>query len=391
MNQNFVPDKNSDIGARSSAKKNKKKKKLAKEPLHRLPRFAVVFYGIFGVSAILYISFLFSERFSDFFNQRISSAVRAVLSYATGWIPFSFAEFMLLLLPILLFLLIRYGIRGYSETWRGVFIYCGAVLSVAALIFSVFAVGFAPAYRGSSLDEKLGLDRREVSAEELYATAMILSEHLNEEVENIRYSQATGFSVMPYNYQRMNERLNDAYARACDRYPFVQRLRSNIKPVMLSHAMAYTHITGVYTFFTGEANINVAFPDYTVPFTAAHELSHQRGIAREDEANFMAFLVCMESEDPYIRYSGYLNLFEYVASALHSVSPLLYAKVYATLPGLVTAEMAAYSDFFEKYRDSMASDVSGAVNNTFLVLHGTEGTKSYGMVVDLAVAYYRSR
>ena len=52
--------------------------------------------------------------------------------------------------------------------------------------------------------------------------------------------------------------------------------------------------------------------------------------------------------------------------------------------------MAAFSQFFEQYRHSVASEVSETVNNTFLVMHGTEGTKSYGMVVDLAVAYYRS-
>ena len=134
----------------------------------------------------------------------------------------------------------------------------------------------------------------------------------------------------------------------------------------------------------------MAFPDYTIPYTAAHELSHQRGVAREDEANFMAFLVCIASEDAYIRYSGYVNLYEYVASALYSASPELYGEVRSTLDRSVRAEQVAYSAFFEQYRDSVASEVSETVNNTFLTLHGTEGTKSYGMVVDLAVAYYRS-
>lgn len=153
--------------------------------------------------------------------------------------------------------------------------------------------------------------------------------------------------------------------------------------------MSYTHITGVYTFFTGESNINVAFPDYTIPFTAAHELAHQRGIARENEANFVAFLVCSSSEDDYVRYCAYLNMYEYVASALASADPSLYSQVYATLPTAVRAELDAYSRFYEKYRNSAASEVSGAVNNAVLIINGTEGTKSYGMVVDLAVAYYK--
>ena len=105
----------------------------------------------------------------------------------------------------------------------------------------------------------------------------------------------------------------------------------------------------------------------------------------------MAFLVCLESEDPYIRYSGTLNLLEYVASALSSASPALYRELWVTLPELVRGELAAYAEFFEQYRDSVAGEVSEAVNNTFLTIQGTQGTKSYGMVVDLAVAYYRDR
>ena len=102
----------------------------------------------------------------------------------------------------------------------------------------------------------------------------------------------------------------------------------------------------------------------------------------------MAFLVCTESEDAYIRYSAYLNLYEYVANALYTASPELYKEVYSQLTGYAKGEMIAYAQFYERYRDSVASEVSDAVNNTFLTIQGTEGTKSYGMVVDLAVAYY---
>ena len=358
--------------------------------VHKLPRFAIVFYAITALCAVLYVAFFFSKSFSDFFNRYISSVIRAALAHLTGWIPFSLAEYLIILLPLILVVLASFGMRRYADTWRGVFVFCGAVLSVAGLIFSIFTLGFAPAYRGSTLDERLGLERTEVSAEELYETALILAEAASEEYKEVKFSSSTHFSVMPYNYSKMNDLLIEAYGKVCDEYTFIARLDSNIKPIMLSEPMSYTHITGVYTFFTGEANLNVAFPDHTLPYTAAHELSHQRGIAREDEANFMAFIVCTASDDAYIRYCGYVNLYDYVASALYSASPELYAKVRDTLPSEIKAEQRAYSEFFDKYRDSVASDVSETVNNAYLTLHGTEGTKSYGMVVDLAVAYYRS-
>ena len=362
---------------------------VKKEKL-RLPLISWIMYGSAAVCLPLYIAFLFSERFSDFFNRYISSVFRAALAHLTGWIPFSLAELALLLLPVIVFVITAAILRYYGESLKEMISSIICVLSALAFMFSSFTLGFAPAYRGSSLDKKLGIERTEVSVEELYTTAQILAKKVAEESENVSYG-IDGFSVMPYGYEEMNQKLIEAYSKTCDDYSFVQHLDSRLKPVMLSEAMSYTHITGVYTFFTGEANINVAFPDYTLPYTAAHELSHQRGIAREDEANFMAFLVCIRSEDAYIRYSAYLNLYEYVAGQLAGVDASRYTATYLLLPMNVRSEMAAYAEFYQKYRDSAASDVSETVNDTFLKLHGTEGTRSYGMVVDLAVAYYRDQ
>ncbi len=356
--------------------------------LPRLPLGVKIIYGIAATCAPLYLVFLLSESFSDFFNRYISSFFRAIFAHSTSWIPFSVAEFALLLLPVWVFLITRAIMRRYGETLKDLLYSIICVFSIVALIFASFTLTFASAYRGSTLDKKLGIERLDVSARELYDTALILSEHLSEESKNVAYGP-DGFSVMPYDYSEMNENLLDAYDTLCDEHDFVQRLNSRLKPVMLSEPMSYTHITGVYTFFTGESNINVAFPDYTIPFTAAHELAHQRGIARENVANFMAFLVCTRSEDAYVRYSAYLNMYEYVASALASADPSLYSSVYSTLPTYVRIELDSYSKFYDKYRNSAAAEVSGAVNNAVLIIHGTEGTKSYGMVVDLAVAYYK--
>ena len=354
----------------------------------RLPLAVKIIYAIAAACVPLYLAFLLSEGFSDFFNRYISSFFRALLAHLTSWIPFSLAEFALILIPVWVFLITQLITKKFGDSTKELISGILCVCSLLGVVFSSFTLGFAPAYRGSTLDEKLALKRCDVSAEELYDTALILAEHVKEEAQFVAFGE-DGFSVMPYNYSEMNEKLLDAYGKVCDKHTFVQRLNSRLKPVMLSDAMSYTHITGVYTFFTGEANINVAFPDYTVPFTAAHELSHQRGIARENEANFMAFLVCIESDDAYIRYSAYLNMYEYVLSALSRADGDMYAKAYARLSPHVKGELAAYSDFYDKYRNSTASEVSGAVNDTFLKLHGTEGTKSYGMVVDLAVAYFK--
>lgn len=354
----------------------------------RLPVFASVLYGIAVAALAILAAARLSPAFADTFNRYVGAVIRGALAHLTGWIPFSLGEAMVIFLPVAAVFMIVRACRKYSDSWRSVFVYLGSVLSVVSLLFSVFVFGFGTGYYGTTVDEKLGLDRSVVSPEELYYTAATLAAHVNSEAENVKY-QYNDFSVMPYTFDEMSRRLVAAYDKVCDEYDFIPRLYSRVKPVMLSEPWTYTHISGVYTYFTGEANINTNFPDYTIPYTAAHEMAHQRGIAREDEANFIAFLVCISSDDPYIRYSGYLEVYEYVASSLYSADKNYYSAVYSSLKTNVRAEMAAYSAFFDKYRENVVADVSEAVNNSYLQIHGTVGSKSYGLVVDLAVAYYR--
>ena len=356
-----------------------------------MPIACIIIFALTAVSIGLYIAFRFNANFADTFNRTISSFGRMVFAKLTGWIPFSFAEMLLLLVPVILVTVMVIGARYFCETARHMWIYVACIFSVACMIFNLFVWNFAPGYSAPSLDQKLGLERKPVSAEELAATADILLAELRELEDDILFTES-GSSRMLYSYDEMNKHLMAAYDKACAKYDFIDHFHSRVKPVMLSEPMSYTHITGVYTFFTGEANINVNFPDYTIPYTAAHELAHQRGIAREDEANFVAFLVCMESDDAYIRYSGFLNVYEYVASALYSANYELYKENYFKRPKTIIAEQIADSEFFEKYRENTVADISEATNNAYLQMQGTpQGTRSYGMVVDLAVAYYRNK
>lgn len=357
-------------------------------PKKRFPIASIVLFALAGVSALIYLAGMIWQPFADFFSRYPGAVVRGFMSYLTSWIPFSFAEAFLLFIPVTLFFIIRIGIKKYSDSWHNTFVYIGILLSIASLLLTLWCCGFGIAYRGSSLDKKLQLERRDVSAEELKYTASVLVENVKKEAQNVTFRDQN-FSVMPYSLNEMNDKLLDAYDKISDEHKFVPRLYSRVKPVVLSEPWSYTHITGVYTYFTGEANLNVNFPDYTLPFTAAHELAHQRGIAREDEANFMAFLVCINSDDAYIRYSGYLNMYEYVANSLYSANADMYFEVLKAMPDTVRYEMRAYSAFFDKYRENVVADVSEVVNDTYLKVQGTEGTRSYGMVTDLAVAYYK--
>ena len=357
---------------------------------HRfLPTYAIVLYSIAALSLVVYLIAVISTPFANWFNHHIGGAVRTVLAKLTVWLPFSLAEMLIFSLPLIVAAIGVYAWRRHCGTWRTMWRYLLSVVSVVSIFFSLFVFSFGTGYHTETLDRRLELPVGEVSVADLKATALLLAQKTNEAALGVSFGE-DGFSKMPYDLKTMNDRLMDAYEEISAEYPFVGGFKSRVKPVLASKAMSYTHITGVYTYFTGEANLNVYFPDYTLPFTAAHELAHQRGIARENEANFVAFLVTSRSNDPYIRYTAYLNLYEYVANALFYADREAYKEVAQALAPEVVGELRAYAAFFEQFRNSVAADVSDAVNDTYLKLHGNAaGTASYGLVVDLAVAYYR--
>jgi hypothetical protein len=365
------------------------KKEKTKRTFLGLPIFSWILFALAALSLIIMIVYILSEGFADFFNRYPAAFLRGIFAQISGILPCSVAEAFIIFSPFLIVAIIIYANKHFVDSWRSVGKFLLITLSVASLFFSTFALNFGAGYHTSSVDKLLGLDRRDVSAEELRETAEILVEEINKYADKLAV-KSTGSSVMPYGYRKLSRKLVEAYDKVCDEHAFISRFPSQVKPVMLSEPWTYTHISGVYTYFSGEANINTNFPDYTLPYTAAHEMAHQRGIAREDEANFVAFLVCAASDDEYIRYSGYLNLYEYVSSALYSADKDAYAEVRAKLAPEARKEMSAYSAFFDKYRENVAANVTGAVNNAYLTIQGTPGTKSYGMVVDLAVAYYRA-
>lgn len=360
--------------------------KLKEKIRINIPIVSQILFFLALISAILHLIFINSTAFADFFNRHISSVFRMILAKLTAWFPFSLAEAFVIFIPVTLIAVViwAFGRVKISDAAgnRSIF----TLFSAIALLYSIFVLNFAAGYSATDLGIKLGLERHDLSVDELEYACDFLSDELDELESRVNFEHA-GLSLMPYSNSEMIEKLNDAYEASYEKYPFISRLNAPVKQVMLSEPMTYTHISGVYSFFTGEANLNVNYPDFVLPYTAAHEMAHQRGIARENEANFVAYLICMESDDPYIRYSATLNMYEYVSSALSKADKVKYTESFTGLANSVKNELYAYSDFFDKYRDSTASEVSETINNTYLTVQGTEGTKSYGMVVDLFVAY----
>ena len=155
--------------------------------------------------------------------------------------------------------------------------------------------------------------------------------------------------------------------------------------------MSYLGITGIYTSLTGEANVNTSYPDYVTIFTAAHEMCHQRGILRENEAYFVAYLITSTSQDKGLRYSASLNMFSYITSALYKTDKESYYALWDSLSESAVSDFRAASDVSNKYGDTFLEDISNWVNNLYLESSGDQGIISYSKVVELTLAYYQKQ
>ena len=152
--------------------------------------------------------------------------------------------------------------------------------------------------------------------------------------------------------------------------------------------MSLAGYTGMYFPYTGESNINVHAPKALQPAVIGHELAHQLGVAMEDECNFLGIAACLSSGKTSYEYSGYLYGLIHLSNALYSVSPELYYGIAATF----TPELAADWNENSRYWQEMEGPIDEAVEKVYdAYLKGSaqeEGLRSYGLCVDMLVAYY---
>lgn len=338
---------------------------------------------IFGVIHFLFVC---SADFSDKYNDTAGALIRYFAGKTAEAIPFSLSEYMFLIIPLILFFFVYSVLRSKKKgsVPKRIVI---TLITVLTVFYGSFVMTFAAGYYTAPLEERAGLVRVErPTEEELRKAADDLADKLNELSPEIEYGEK-GNSLMPYDLRTMKQKIKAALDSFGD-YDAAQGIfkngrMTNVKFIALSEPMTYTHISGVYTFFSGESNVNVNYPDFIIPFTAAHEVSHQLGVAREDEANFTAYLVCVSSDDPYIRYSSYLNMFLYVSNDLFDVDPDGYDDVYSHLNEEVRRDLSYYDSFFVKYKKSGVSEFSHAVNDLYLTSLGTDGVVSYDYVTQL--------
>ncbi|MDP4108500.1 MAG: DUF3810 domain-containing protein [Bacillota bacterium] len=306
--------------------------------------------------------------------------------------PFSFAEvfvyaFSLFWLFYLILFLWRmiFKPRRLLTAIRFISIAC----LTASIVIFLFTFLWGLNYISPPLSQKLGLDIKKASERDLADATNISLRYANEYSGKVKRNTMGKCSFG--SFSDLSSVASKAIIKQIPRSEYFNvSYCPGPKAVYFSPLMSYFGITGIYFPFTGESNVNTDNVTSDIPFVMTHELSHRLGIAREDEANFMAFLACTDSSDPDFVYSGYLSAYIYTLNALYDASPDTAKKIIIQQSDYVTRDIKMINEWVRKY-EGPASHAGEKINNTYLKSMGQkDGVRSYGRMVDLLIAYYNS-
>ena len=162
----------------------------------------------------------------------------------------------------------------------------------------------------------------------------------------------------------------------------------SFKPSLFEGIMSYTGILGYYNPFTAEAQYNAQLPSTYQPFTLSHESAHQLGFAREQEANFIGYLIGRDSDNPELRYSTEYFVLKSLLNALAGSDEAFVKKSLNDYSPAMKRDRIYEKAFIKRHEGSLDAFFAFA-NNIFLKSNQQDGSITYSYFTDLLIRYER--
>ena len=288
-------------------------------------------------------------------------------------IVFSLTEASLIvsIISCVIFLAWSFCSFGNRQIWPGIH----RLLMVALVIMGAVTMYSATAgmayYRKAVPIEKY---EGEIKPEEFEAIITYYIEDWNACADKLEFDDK-GEIKMPYSNETFLNKLRDEFKRLPDNGYYGEYV-PKAKPMSLSGIYGAFSIVGMYFAPLGEANYNTYSTNAEKPFYIVHELAHGTGVMREDDAQLVATYLCLTSEDPYIRYSGYFNTFY----RLFDLTGYIEDKPYERLANMISNKIYANDDYHDKHwkGKNFMYELGDKINSWYLRSFGQrQGTESY--------------
>ena len=125
------------------------------------------------------------------------------------------------------------------------------------------------------------------------------------------------------------------------------------------------------------------------PFVLCHEIGHQLGYAKENEANFVGFLASHQSQNIEFRYSAYFEMYLYASREL-----MYYDASNALLLRMVVHEQfvkdyKAFLEYLFKSRNVVEPLMTRFYDNYLKLNNQPKGKATYNEVIAWLIAYMK--
>lgn len=365
----------------------------------RLSLYWKVIIAVVLVAVILNLLAL-SNSFCDFYVDNIFPAWINTFGRFSNLFGFSLGEKMiivgiLLVLAavvsaiLLIFLRKKAGYRKYAR------IFFKSFLGVVAWILLVMTLNCSILYGCSEMSFSEESSTKEYTLEELENLRNLLVKKCNElavQMERDEY----GYVVYSGDLTRISI---DAMRGISNEFPRLSGYYPGVKAIDASVFMTQTYTSGVFFPFSMEANYNDMMYIVNYPAVICHEYSHLKGYILEDESNFIAYLACINSDDPFVQYSGYSSVLGYVDDAYFENAGIDRYLEQPAVDGLVwydyiflTPENWEVVEEESSLDTEKVDEASDAFTDNTLKFFGVEdGIISYDRVTELLLEYYSER
>lgn len=330
-----------------------------------------------GIALFIYVLGLFPTAVLNIYSKNIYPIISTCLRWISSLFPFAlgdilYAVFIIYILKLIIQFFLRIKKNGWQKTDK---ITLPISMLNAILIFYIsFKLLWGLNYSRPSISKQLNISDEKYSVKEL----VILGNYFIDTLNKLQPKLTKGLN---YNINQLREKAIIDYQSLAKQSPFFNYNQPSVKPVFNGWLISKIGIEGYYNPLSGEANVNMKLPAWVLPFVTCHEIAHQLGVAKEDEANLVAYLVGSNSKDVNFQYSVNYNMLRYILLEIRIKSPEDYLAMRNKIDKGVLANFKAENEFWAKYNGDM-SKYMGVAFDKFLKLNNQKrGIKSYQNIV----------
>jgi len=303
---------------------------------------------------------------------KISSVVQRFIS---GLLPFAIGDFLyvLLILYVIRSLFLFYRKLAGRKLLKSDRIKIPLqLINFSLILYLLFKILWGLNYSRPTVSTQLGIGNEKYTTPELVLLGKFYIKKLNR-LQHIKKAR--------YDITQLRHIAKAGYDQLEKRYPFFNYTCPSVKPVLYSYLITKIGIEGYYNPLSGEANVNMRLPSTELPFVTCHEIAHQLGIGREDEANLIGYLVAINSSDQNFRYSAAYAMLKSILFEIRIKSPEDYDLLYTTINPVTLQDFKKDRDFWRSYNNQMFGYLDVAFDKFLKLNNQQRGTDSYQDIV----------